>query len=47
MAYGRPWYIQATDVAHRVFVIGIIGFSGAYPSPLPPAFGLNSDIHLF
>ena len=25
---GRPWYIKAVDVAHRVTVLGIIGFSG-------------------
>lgn len=25
--YGRPWYVQATDVAHRLFVLTIIGGS--------------------
>ncbi|CDO51367.1 similar to Saccharomyces cerevisiae YML129C COX14 Mitochondrial membrane protein [Geotrichum candidum] len=24
---GRPWYVQATDVAHRLFVLSIIGGS--------------------
>lgn len=25
--YGRPWYVQATDVAHRLFVLSLIGGS--------------------
>lgn len=25
--YRRPWYVQAADAAHRLTVLGIIGFS--------------------
>lgn len=25
---GRPWYAQAADMAHRLTVLGILGFSG-------------------
>lgn len=25
---GRPWYAQAADLAHRLTVLGILGFSG-------------------
>lgn len=24
----RPWYIQAADLSHRLFVLGLLGFSG-------------------
>uniref|UniRef100_A0A060T944 ARAD1D15840p n=1 Tax=Blastobotrys adeninivorans TaxID=409370 RepID=A0A060T944_BLAAD len=25
--YRKPWYVQAADAAHRLTVLGIIGFS--------------------
>lgn len=28
--YGRPWYVQATDVVHRLCVLSIIGGSSMY-----------------
>lgn len=34
--YGRPWYVQATDVAHRLFVLSIIGGSGKSRSYVHP-----------
>ncbi|VVT44911.1 uncharacterized protein SAPINGB_P000575 [Magnusiomyces paraingens] len=43
MAYGRPWYVQATDVIHRLTVIGIIGFSGWLTIGLGRTLWANRD----